>query len=310
MNRYSALLVIFGSALWATDTLFRRPLTGILSPVTIVLLEHCILALVMFPVVIRSRREFLNLQGRDYASLLFIALGGSVAATVLFTFAVKHGNPSVAILLQKTQPLVTVLLARLALGERPARWFWPAFSFAVAGAYLMSAPGWNAGQALDPGHPIIVLSALGAAALWGSATVCGRYLVSKISTSFLTALRFILALPALAVLFWLQPAVQRGLPTTISAILAIACMALLPGLLALLIYYRGLKSTTASIASLCELAFPITAIAMNWLILDVRLSGIQLLGAAILIAAVTALAWLHARELIPAPPSGSKLIRS
>jgi drug/metabolite transporter (DMT)-like permease len=275
-----------------------------------VLLEHCILALVMFPVVIRSRREFLNLQGRDYASLLFIALGGSVAATVLFTFAVKHGNPSVAILLQKTQPLVTVLLARLALGERPARWFWPAFSFAVAGAYLMSAPGWNAGQALDPGHPIIVLSALGAAALWGSATVCGRYLVSKISTSFLTALRFILALPALAVLFWLQPAVQRGLPTTISAILAIACMALLPGLLALLIYYRGLKSTTASIASLCELAFPITAIAMNWLILDVRLSGIQLLGAAILIAAVTALAWLHARELIPAPPSGSKLIRS
>jgi drug/metabolite transporter, DME family len=310
VTRYSALLVIFGSALWATDALFRRPLTGILSPVTIVLLEHCILALVMLPVVIGSRREFLNLQGRDYASLLFIALGGSVAATVLFTFAVKHGNPSVAILLQKTQPLVTVLLARLALGERPARWFWPAFSFALAGAYLMSAPDWNAGQPLNPGHPAIVLSALGAAALWGSATVCGRYLVSKISTPFLTALRFILALPALVILFCLQPAVQRGLPTTIPAILAIACMALIPGLLALLIYYRGLRSTTASIASICELAFPITAVAVNWLILDVRLSGIQLLGAAILIAAVTVLAWSHAHELIPAPPPGSKLIRS
>lgn len=309
MTRYSALLVIFGSALWATDALFRRPLTAVLSPVTIVLLEHCILALVMLPVVFHSRREFVNLQGRDCASLLFIALGGSVAATVLFTFAVKHGNPSVAILLQKTQPLVTVLLARMALGERPARWFWPAFLAAMAGAYLMSAPDWNTGMPLNPGHPMIVLSALGAAALWGSATVCGRYLVSKISTSFLTALRFILALPALAILYWLQPAGQHGLPTTTFAILAIACMALIPGLLALLIYYRGLRSTTASIASLCELAFPITAVAANWLILDVRLSGIQLAGAGILIAAVTALAWLHAHEHAPAPNTGSKLIR-
>jgi drug/metabolite transporter (DMT)-like permease len=310
VTRYSTLFVILGSALWATDALFRRPLTETLSPVTIVLIEHCILALVMLPVVIRSRHEFQKLQGPDYASLLFISLGGSVAATVLFTFAVKHGNPSIAILLQKTQPLVTVLLARLALGERPARWFWPAFLSAITGAYLMSAPDWNAGLPLNPSHPTIVLSALGAAALWGSATVCGRHLVSKISPYFLTGLRFVVALPALAVLFWLQPAVEQNLPATISAILPIVGMALIPGLLAMLLYYRGLRATTASVASLCELTFPVTAVVANWLILDVQLSGIQLLGAAILVAAVTVLAWLHTREFVSALPPGSKLIHS
>jgi drug/metabolite transporter (DMT)-like permease len=310
LTRCAALLVMLGSALWATDAIFRRPLTGVLSPVTIVLLEHCVLAVVMLPVVWRSRREFLSLKGREYASLLFIALGGSVAATILFTFAVKYGNPSVAILLQKSQPLFTVLLARFVLGERPARWFWPCLATAIGGAYLMSAPDKNTGLPPDSGHPMIVLCAIGAAGLWGSATVCGRYLVSKVSTAFLTALRFLFALPALLILYWLQPTAQRGLPSEFSSLFAIVGMALIPGLLALLIYYKGLQSTTASIASICELAFPITAVAVNWLILDVRLSGVQLFGSAILIASVTALAWMHASQPAGTPAAGSKPIRS
>ena len=310
MKKYSALLVVFGSSLWGTDALFRRPLTGILSPLTIVLLEHCVLSLVMLPVVIKSRREFLRLKARDYVALLFIALGGSVAATTLFTFAMKYGNPTVVVLLQKMQPLFTVLLARAVLGERPAKWFWPWFAAAIAGAYLISSPDWHAGLILNPGHPAILLSAIGAAALWGSATVCGRYVVTKVSTPFLTALRFIFALPALAILYWLQPALQRTLPAGPAPASNVVALALIPGLAALLLYYRGLRSTTASLASVCELAFPVTAMALNWLVLNARLSAIQLLGSAVLITAVTILARLNAREQDRIDSAGSKLIRS
>jgi len=310
LKKYSALLVVFGSSLWGTDALFRRPLTGILSPLTIVLLEHCVLSLVMLPVVIKSRREFLRLKARDYVALLFIALGGSVAATTLFTFAMKYGNPTVVVLLQKMQPLFTVLLARAVLGERPAKWFWPWFAAAIAGAYLISSPDWHAGLILNPGHPAILLSAIGAAALWGSATVCGRYVVTKVSTPFLTALRFIFALPALAILYWLQPALQRTLPAGPAPASNVVALALIPGLAALLLYYRGLRSTTASLASVCELAFPVTAMALNWLVLNARLSAIQLLGSAVLITAVTILARLNAREQDRIDSAGSKLIRS
>ena len=41
--------------LWGTDSLFRRPLTRTLSPITIVYLEHCILAIVVLPAVINAR---------------------------------------------------------------------------------------------------------------------------------------------------------------------------------------------------------------------------------------------------------------
>jgi len=310
LHRYSALLVILGSVLWATDALFRRPLTGTLSPVTIVFLEHCVLGLIMLPIVLRNRHEFLGLKGRDYLSLLFIALGGSVAATILFTYAIKYGNPSVAILLQKTQPLVTVLLARLILAERPARWFWPCFVTACAGAYIMSAPDTGPEISMNFGHLAVSSSAIGAAALWGSSTVCGRYLAPKVSTQFLTGLRFLFALPALLALYFLQPVPERALPTSLASVIMVVAMALLPGLLALLFYYRGLRTTLASVASIFELAFPVTAVAVNWWVLDVRLSPFQLLGAAILITSVTSLAWMHSRSRVSDSTADSKLIHS
>lgn len=310
MTRYSALFVILGSALWATDALFRRPLTGTLSPVTIVMLEHCVLALIMVPIAVRRRREFLLLKARDHASLLFIALGGSVAATILFTYAIKFGNPSVVILLQKTQPLITVLLARLSLGEKPARWFWPCFAGAVVGACWMSAPDWQGARALNPGHPATILCALGAAALWASATVCGRYVVARTSIPFLTAVRFLFALPALILVYLLQPAPLRSLPDALPPSLAIIGMALIPGLFALLLYYKGLKSTPASVASICELTFPVAAVALNWWILQVKLSSAQLTGGAILITSVTIIAWMHARGHDLRPDKSYKHIQS
>jgi drug/metabolite transporter (DMT)-like permease len=310
LRRYSALLVILGSALWATDALFRRPLTGMLSPVTIVFLEHCVLGVIMFPIILRCRREFLGLKGRDYLSLIFIAIGGSVAATILFTYAIKYGNPSVAILLQKTQPLMTVLLARLILGERPARWFWPCFAAACAGAYMMSSPDTGPDQSKSFGHLAVSACAIGAAALWGSATVCGRYLVVKVSTQFLTGLRFLFALPALVVLYLSQPTPERALPGGSGPAAAIIAMALIPGLLALLLYYRGLRGTIASVASICELSFPITAVAVNWWVLDVRLAPLQLFGAILLVTSVTTLAWMHSQRPASAPSPGSKLIHS
>ncbi len=243
------------------------------------------------------------------AALLFIALGGSVAATSLFTIAMKYGNPSVVVQLQKMQPLFTVLMARVFLGERPARRFWPWFATAIAGAYLMSEPDWSAGLQLNPAHPVVILSAIGAAGLWAGATVCGRYVVPRISTLFLTSLRFIFALPALGILYWLQPAAQRELPAGISPILNVAGMALISGLAALLLYYRGLKSITASLASVCELSFPVAAVALNRLVLGVRLSNLQFLGSTVLIASVTILALRNANEQSRAQPDDPKLIR-
>ncbi len=296
MKKYPILLVILGSILWGTDSLFRRPLTQTLSPVTIVFLEHCILVLVMLPILLKSKSALVRLTGRDWISLFFIAIGGSVAATSLFTYSIKLGNPSVTVLLQKTQPFFTLVLARWLLKEKPGRWFWIWLPPAVAGAYLISSPDWRAGFTIDPQQPLSILAALGAACLWGSSTVFGRHIVSRMPVPALTGMRFLIALPVLAVLFAWQPAALRLLPDSTLSAGSVLAMALIPGLAALALYYRGLQATPASLAAVGEMAFPLTAIAANRLILGISLSPSQFLGGFILVISVTALSILSARD--------------
>src|ERR671911_454510 len=73
--------------------------------------------------------------------LLEIAWGGSALATLLFTTAFALGNPTVVILLQKTQPLFAIALDHLLLRERLRPAYWPCFAVAVLGAYLISFGG-------------------------------------------------------------------------------------------------------------------------------------------------------------------------
>ena len=292
MRRHGLSLVVLAAMLWGTDSLFRRPLTQSLSPVTIVFLEHFVLVLVMFPLLARSATVLRSLDRRDWIALSFIALGGSVSATSLFTYAIKHGNPSVVALLQKTQPILTLLLARWFLGERPGRWFWFCLPPAVAGAYLVATPDWREGFTFETRQPGTILAAMGAAALWGASTVFGRYMVARVPTLVLTGLRFAIALPMLALLFAVQLPPDRSLPASIDAVFSLTAMALIPGLVALIFYYHGLRLTPASVASIGELAFPITAVTANWYVLGIRLTMSQIIGAFVLVAAVTVLTFL------------------
>jgi drug/metabolite transporter (DMT)-like permease len=78
-------------------------------------------------------------------------------------------------------------------------------------------------------------------------------------------------------------------------------LALIPGLLALLLYYRGLTGTRASYATLAELAFPATAVVLNWTFLGVGVSPNQVLGFVLLWGAVFVLGYLNAKSPAPDP---------
>jgi drug/metabolite transporter (DMT)-like permease len=296
VRRYGILMVILGSVLWGTDSLFRRPLAQDLSAITIVFLEHCVLSIVLLPSLLASRREVQRLGWKEWISLIFIAVGGSVAATSLFTFSIKYGNPSVTVLLQKTQPVFATLLARWSLGEKPGRWFWYGFGPAIAGAYLVSAPEWPSIVSFGSGGSASVLAALGASMLWGMSTVFGRYVAGRLSVPVITGLRFVVALPVLALLYFTQPPGEQALPHSVGSASSIIAMALIPGLAALVLYYKGLKSTIAPMASIGELAFPVTAVAVNWIFLGSRLTGLQGAGALLLIASMTTLTYSNTTE--------------
>ncbi len=73
-------------------------------------------------------------------------------------------------------------------------------------------------------------------------------------------------------------------------------MALLPGLLALFIYYKGLQVTRATVACWLELSYPLMAVLINWIFLGSTLNLLQIAGGFLLIASVSMMSYQSARS--------------
>jgi drug/metabolite transporter (DMT)-like permease len=66
----------------------------------------------------RGHRPVLPGGGRGLSGLALAAGGGDVAASLLYVLAVRTGPFALAVVITALYPAVTVLLARLVLGER------------------------------------------------------------------------------------------------------------------------------------------------------------------------------------------------
>jgi drug/metabolite transporter, DME family len=273
------LLVALAAAMWGSDALFRQGLALELPASVVVFVEHAILVAATAPLLVPARRATRSFSRGDWLAVVFVGVGASAVATILFTQAFTYGNPTTPLLLQKLQPLFAVAGAATLLGERLLPRYWIYFLAGLGGAYLITFP-----DPLEVTVSGIVPAALAtcAAAIWGFGTVLGRHLTSKVEFKQLTALRFAVGLPATAVIVWIQGGGSALGTIEARAAIALLLLALVPGLLALLVYYRGLQRTPAMAATLAELAFPLSAVAINYLAFETTLTGTQWLGIVLL----------------------------
>ncbi|MEK5027249.1 DMT family transporter [Paenibacillus sp. FSL M7-1046] len=292
-------LVVLGAALWGVDPLFRIILLKSMTSSQIVLLEHVVLFLAAAPVLWRHRTELKGIRLRQAGALMVVSWGGSAVATILFTKALSSGDLNAVLLLQKLQPIFAIGLAAVILKERLPRNFGPLIVIALAGTYLLTF-GWTA----PFGHVNSFISvgsllALGAAALWGGSTVMGRYLLGSMKYETVTSLRFILALPLLFVVTAMEGApwqVHGGLGASSAIAINLLLQALLPGLLSMLLYYKGLNTTKASVATLAELSFPMTGILINWIFFDLLVTLPQIIGFALIWTALFLISKQQSRQ--------------
>lgn len=288
LQKWGPWLVFFAAMLWATDAPFRVHLTKELSSSFIVLAEHFIDVLFILPILWWKRAELKEFGKKEWLAVLFIAIGSSALASVAFTKAFSYVNPSVAIVLQKLQPLIAIGLAASLLKEELRARFWVWAFFAIAGAYVVSFP--NLTPKLFEGetfNPIMgVALALTATALWGAGTVLGKLVLSKASFQTMTALRFLLAFVFLLGMNVYEKSFPAFGAVSSKTWLYIVVVAVTSGVVSLFIYYRGLAHTKASIATLAELGWPLAAVLVNYFALDIKLQIPQLLGMGLLLLAI------------------------
>lgn len=286
---------------WALDTLIRYPMLGKLQAQSIVLFEHLVLTIIFLPLLWKVKSRLADLKIGVIFNFIIIGAMGSALATLAFTEAFRMISPSMVILLQKFQPLVAIVLARIVLKERMSRAFIIWAILCLIGGVLLGhkdiLPGlqnfdfqinlfWNRQKI---GYLLTIVAVIS----WGASTVFGKKLsLMGYNEKEIMSGRFLTGLIALLPFYH----VNGSDLTTMMALdvwTKLLVMALLSGLVGMAFYYQGLKRLSARQCTLAELFFPLCAVLVNWIFLEITLDPIQLVGGGLLLLGSTVIQLKH-----------------
>jgi drug/metabolite transporter (DMT)-like permease len=278
-----SLLIMIAATLWALDGIIRRSLFT-LSPIIIVFYEHLIGALILLPFVIKQSKNT-KVTSKELLLIMFVSLLSGVLGTLWFTTALLRVNFisfSVVFLLQKLQPIFAISTAAIFLKEKVNRYYLQWAVLAIVSAYFVTFKDGAVNFDTGSGTVIAALYALSAAIAWGSSTTFSKMILQRKSHVLVTGMRFLFTTP-LALIGVLLLGQSEALDSpTFSQFLRLLLIALSTGMVALLIYYRGLKRTEVKIVTVLELIFPLLAILIDAFLYKTTLSITQYTAAGVL----------------------------
>ncbi len=289
MNKFAPLFVIVAASLWGVDSIVLRPHLYTLPVPFVVFLESLIVAFLLLPILFKRFSDLKNLKTKDLLAFMGVALFGGAIGTMAITkalFYVNFINLSVVVLIQKLQPVFALILASILLKEKLPKRFFIWAGLAIAGAFLMTF-GLNI-PTLDTGDKTFIASlfALLAAFSFGFSTVLSKRALKNVTYELGTYLRFILTTVLMFIIVIATGNISSIGEVTDTQWIIFLIIAFTSGGLAIFLYYYGLKRISASVATIAELSFPLTAILLEYLIHDNILDWLQWVGAIILIYSI------------------------
>ncbi len=292
-------LIITAAVLWALDGVVRRSLYS-LPPIIIVFYEHLIGTAILLPFILKKLLK-VRLTRKELFLIMFIALLSGVLGTLWFTTALIKVNFisfSVVFLLQKLQPIFAITTAIIFLKEKITRRYAMWAILAMIAAYFVTFKDGIVDMSTGTGTVTAALYALGAAAAWGSSTTFSKMALLKYDSNVVTGLRFIFTTIFAFVFIFLLGASASIFAPTLSEFGRFIFIAVSTGMVALLIYYKGLQETPVRVATILELVFPILAIMIDAVLYNSFLAPTQLLAAAVLMFSIYRLSVLQIKHKV------------
>lgn len=289
MKKLSPLFVVIAASLWGIDGVLLRPFLYGLPVPFVVFFESFVVTFMLAPIIYRDRDIILGMKLKDWLYLFGIALMGGAIGTMSITkalFYVNFVNLSVVVLIQKLQPVFALSLAAIFLKEKLPKVFFIWAGTAIVGTYFMTF-GFRI-PIFDTGDKVVLASlfSLLAAFSFASSTVLSKKLLIKINFELATFLRFAATTFILLIVVLYNQELVTVFTLKQSHVAVFLLIAITTGGPAIFMYYYGLQKISASVATICELAFPLTAIILEYILRGNIMTTVQWIGAAVLIISI------------------------
>ncbi len=281
--------ICLAAILWGLDGVVLTPRLFNLPVGLVVFMLHLIPFALMQLFLFREYGNLSSFSRNDWVTLGLASFFGGALGTMAIVkalFLVNFQSLSVVVLLQKTQPVFAIILAAILLKERIRRGFILWAAVAVTASYFLTF-GLRLPNLETGGQTVhAAVWALVAAASFVSATVLGRKILQKHSFVSATFYRFGITTLIMLTYVLLSGGINQFGTITPNNWLIFCIIALTTGSGAIFLYYFGLKRIRASVATICELCFPASAIIFDYLVNHSILSSVQLFASAVLVFAI------------------------
>ena len=295
MNKLAPFYIIAAASLWALDGIVLRPSLFSLPVAVVVLIESSIVAILLTPFFINQFGSLKKLESKDWLSFAGVAILGGAIGTMAITkalFYVNFVNLSIVILIQKLQPVFAISLAAILLKEKLHKDFFLWAFIAIAGAYFMTfginLPDFDSGDKTT----IAAIFSLVAAVSFSSSTVLSKRALRNVEYRMGTYLRFFITSVVMLFVVLLMGEINSVSTVTTDQFYIFLIIAFSTGGTAIFLYYYGLKKITASVAAICELSFPLTAVVLEYFVHGNILGVVQWIGAGVLLVSILRISFL------------------
>ncbi|MBC7631195.1 DMT family transporter [Aeromicrobium sp.] len=281
-----ALLVAVSAAAFGSMALFGvwAQESGTTTPALIFV--RFALAAVILIGVLRARRARLP-SFRRCLSIAVMGGVGYVGQAYCYFSALEHADASLVALLLYLFPAFVAILAAIFLRERIGLMTALALALALLGTGLVVGGG--------SGRPIGIALAVGAAVIYSVYITVGSVVTAEldavvVATVVCVAAAFTSGVVVVMLAVAGRPATFPGSTRGWTSLVAIA---LIGTVLAILTFFAGLRRLGPTSTSVLSTLEPVVTVALATWLLDESLSGIQVLGGALVLAAVVWLALGH-----------------
>lgn len=288
------LMVVLASALWGINgTVSRLVLDAGVDPIRLTQLRVTGAAIVLLGWLIVAQRASLRLYGREWIAYTVFGIVGLVGVQWLYFEAIARIPIGIALVIEYAAPLLVALWVRLVWGRRLPLIAWVALPLATLGLAL--AIGVGSDGSIGSLAPLGLLAAVGAALAYAYYSLHAEVLTRRRSAPAVLGLGLASASIGLAVVlpWWSFPVsalstVPAAAPIDVAAGWYAVYVVVFGTLIPFTLLIAGVRRIGADGASVTAMLEPVLAAAVAWVVLGQILTGLQIIGATVVLVAVTA----------------------
>ena len=265
--------IIIAAILWSLAGIFAKQIHGMSAQS--IIFYRVLLAFVIYFIfiLISGNLKMVELKDKKIHLLLFgILQAGTMLA---FFISLLKGSVSIAVLLLYTAPVYITLLSPWLLKERSTRKGIIALVVSIIGIMLIVDP-----QKLDfAQYPAGMIAGIASGIIYAFQIMTSKYASSTYSGYTQAFWSFLIAT------IILLPVGIAPFDMVLENLVYLILLSIFPTILAVSLYFNGLKKVKAHNASILGLIEPVSAVILSVLLLHENISALEMIGGALILAA-------------------------